>query len=497
MAMKAEYELGQRPALSVGDLPTPEEVFDIPRLGRRQILTCAIGPSLIALGVSIGGGEWILGPLVIGDGSFKGVFFAVFLSALLQTIYNIEIARYVLATGEVPILGFGRVPPGYRFWIPVGLGVLYLSYIFGGTFAVAGQALYPLIFGHVAQPGDVEVTRLLALAVVAAAIVLVFVAKKVSAALERFNAVIIVTTLLGLVVIDLALVPADMWREAIGAFVTPALPPPGTTATAVGALVGYTALVSGLNWYVMGHYRDKGYGMGHRTGFIAGGRGQQQTVRATGITFPDTDFNREQWKRWMRLLRIDMWVVFFPAALLGMLLPAVLVARLARNSDDQPTAANMPTYVADALGAQYGRALFWVTVVLGALLLVKTAINVFEGLVRVMVDAVNGSESTLGQYVRRDPRRFYFIFMIGFAAVMAVMLHLAVPATLLQISGNMAAVGMLIFPFLVIYLNRRLPEAARPSISANVAVLVCVPFFGFFFLNFLVEKVTGVPMLTF
>ncbi|AKS34320.1 hypothetical protein AFA91_23230 [Mycolicibacterium goodii] len=45
------------------DLPTPEQVFDIPRLGRKQILTCAIGPSLIALGVSIGGGEWILGPL--------------------------------------------------------------------------------------------------------------------------------------------------------------------------------------------------------------------------------------------------------------------------------------------------------------------------------------------------------------------------------------------------------------------------------------------------
>jgi hypothetical protein len=483
--------------LTVEDLPTPEQVFDIPRLGRKQILTCAIGPSLIALGVSIGGGEWILGPLAIGDGAFKGVFFAVLISALLQTIYNIEIARYVVATGEVPIVGFGRVPPGYLFWVPIGLGVLYLSYIFGGTFAVAGQALYPVLFGHVALPGDIQVTRILALAVVAGAMVLVFVAKKVSAALEKLNVVIISSALLGLVILDLVMVPADIWREALAAFITPALPASGTTATAIGALVGYTALVSGLNWYIMGHYRDKGYGMGKRTGFIAGGRGEQQEIRATGVTFPDTEFNREQWRRWMRLLRIDMWVVFFPAALLGMLLPAVLVVHLARNSGNKPTAANMPTYVAETLGAQHGRALFWITVILGALLLVKTAVNVFEGLVRVMVDATNGSDSRIGRYVRRDPRRFYFMFMIGFAVVMAIMLHLAVPSTLLQISGNMAAFGMLIFPILVIYLNHRLPEPARPSLWSNAAVLLCVPFFGFFFVNFLAELLTGAPLLTF
>jgi hypothetical protein len=33
-------------------------------------------------------------------------------SAVLQTFYNVENARYTLATGEVPIVGFSRFPPG-------------------------------------------------------------------------------------------------------------------------------------------------------------------------------------------------------------------------------------------------------------------------------------------------------------------------------------------------------------------------------------------------
>jgi hypothetical protein len=48
------YRLGSGPPLEVVDLPTPEEVFKAPRIGPKQILTLVLGPSLIALGVSIG-----------------------------------------------------------------------------------------------------------------------------------------------------------------------------------------------------------------------------------------------------------------------------------------------------------------------------------------------------------------------------------------------------------------------------------------------------------
>ena len=107
------YPLGVgRPPLEVGDLPTPEEAFHAPRIGLKQTITLVVGPSLIALGLSIGSGEWILAPLAIGTNGWVGIGFVALISILLQALYNVEIGRYVVATGEVPALGFGRIPPG-------------------------------------------------------------------------------------------------------------------------------------------------------------------------------------------------------------------------------------------------------------------------------------------------------------------------------------------------------------------------------------------------
>ena len=56
----------------------------------------------------------------------------------------------------------------------------------------------------------------------------------------------------------------------------------GSDATLLGGLAGFTALASGLNWYVMNHYRDKGYGMGSRVGYLAGLRGERQESGRSG-----------------------------------------------------------------------------------------------------------------------------------------------------------------------------------------------------------------------
>jgi hypothetical protein len=45
-----------RPPLPLTDLPSPEEVFNKPKIGGKEIISCVLGPSMIALGVSIGSG---------------------------------------------------------------------------------------------------------------------------------------------------------------------------------------------------------------------------------------------------------------------------------------------------------------------------------------------------------------------------------------------------------------------------------------------------------
>src|ERR1700754_4276420 len=148
-----------RPDLEVTDLPTPEEVFKVSKIGPKELFKYAVGPSLIALGISIGSGEWLLGPLSVGQYGFIGVGWVILVSALLQTFYNVECSRYILATGETPVVGWGRVPPGKALWIPLSVFVVIFAFIAGGWAASAGQGLFALVNGRGADASEVQQTR--------------------------------------------------------------------------------------------------------------------------------------------------------------------------------------------------------------------------------------------------------------------------------------------------------------------------------------------------
>jgi len=111
-------------------------------------------------------------------------------------------------------------------------------------------------------------------------VVLTMPAKKVSRALELANWIMVGIILAFLILITLFIVPPSRFVSGIAGFLTPALPPHGTEAASIGGLVGFAAIASGMNWYLTGHYRDKGYGMGSRVGYIAGLRGERQAIRS-------------------------------------------------------------------------------------------------------------------------------------------------------------------------------------------------------------------------
>ncbi|GAA2611432.1 Nramp family divalent metal transporter [Actinomadura fulvescens] len=495
-AAPATRPLGvSRPDLTVADLPTPEEVFGVRRIGPKELFRYALGPSLIALGISVGSGEWLLGPQAVGKYGFEGVGWIIVVSAVLQTLYNIECSRYVVATGEAPVVGWGRVPPGWFLWVPLSVFVVIFAFIAGGWAASAGQGMYALVHGEV--PGkDAEEPRLWAIALLVVVFLITAAARRISRALELANWLMVGTILAALLLIDLFIVPFSGWWEGIKGFVTPAAPPDGITATELGGLAGFTALASGLNWYVMGHYRDKGYGMGHRTGFISGLRGERVKLLDSGVTFPDDEKNAALWKRWYRLLRTDMWGIFFVGAMLGMLLPTILMARAVELSGTRPTQANVPTFVAAALDEEYGRWLFYAALLLGVLILFSTQLGIFEAMVRVTTDAAHATSPRLRALLEGDPRRFYYPFMLVLLVIISVILHLALPVSLVQWSANMVNLGALIYPFMLMYLNTRLPRAARPRLWHHVVLVLNFLFFGFFFVNF-VADFAGDPLITF
>ncbi|SDH59892.1 Nramp family divalent metal transporter [Nonomuraea jiangxiensis] len=484
-----------RPDLEVTDLPTPEEVFKVSKVGGKEIVKYAIGPSLIALGISIGSGEWLLGPLSVGQYGFVGVGWVIVVSALLQTFYNVECSRYVIATGETPVVGWGRVPPGWALWVPLSVLIVIFAFIAGGWAASAGQGVYALVHG-VPPAADAVEPRWWAVGLLVLVFLITASARRISRALELANWVMVSAILLALLAVCLLVVPFSQWWEGILGFVTPAAPPAGITATQLGGLAGFTALASGLNWYVMGHYRDKGYGMGHRVGYIAGLRGERNEIRASGVTFPDNELNRGRWRRWYRLLMVDMWGVFFVGAMLGMLLPTILMAQAVTMSGQQPTRANVPTFVASALGDEYGTVVFYVALVVGVLVLFSTQLGIFEGMVRVTTDAANATSPRLRALISGDPRRFYYPFMIVLLVIISVIIFQSVPVGLVEWSANMSNLGALIYPFLLMYLNSRLPRPARPRPWHYVILVLNFLFFGFFFVNFIADFI-GDPLVTF
>ena len=316
-------------------------------------------------------------------------------------------------------------------------------------------------------------------------------ARKISRALELSNWVIVSILLAVLIVVDIAIVPPSVWWEGIRGLLTPAAPPEGITATTLGGLAGFTALASGLNWYAMAHYRDKGYGMGYRVGFIAGLRGERRELLPVGVTFRDTPENAARWKRWIRLLHIDQWLVFFCGAMLGMLLPTILMAHIVATTGEEPTMENVPTFTAEKLGEQYGQGMFYLMLFAGVLILFSTQLGIFEALVRNFTDAAHATSPRLRRLLEGGSTKV--LLPVHVAGARGDRRHdpPATPVRLVQISANMSNLGALMFPFMLIYLNSKLPKPARPRPWHYVILVLNFLFFGFFFLNFVYEFFSG------
>ncbi len=99
-----------------------------------------LGPGLVMGASAIGGGEWLVGPLVTAKYGGALMWLAT-LSILAQGLYNIEISRYTLYTGEPIFTGKFRTLPGPSIWLGV-----YLLLDFGSIFPyLAANAATPVV----------------------------------------------------------------------------------------------------------------------------------------------------------------------------------------------------------------------------------------------------------------------------------------------------------------------------------------------------------------
>ncbi len=450
----------------------------------------AVGPGIIVLGASIGGGEFLLGPTVFVRHGLT-LLWVTTVAVFFQTVFNTELMRYTLATGEPAFTGFMRTRPHAVVWAWFYAILFFLQVGWPASAGVASGAIFYLFAGRIPGPADVNAVYGIGVCTFLLCVALLLVGRRIERTLELLNWVMVVCTLGGLGILAVLLVPLPTWWAAAAGLTgfdtargTFDFLPARADFFLLAAFVAYSGCGGMMNITLSNWARDKGYGMGQRAGYIpAAVGGQRIQLAATGFTFtPDAEALR-RWRGWWRIVRADQWGVFFVGALAGMMLPAVLyVTFLPAGSDIR--GLGISAALASSIGAHHGARLAGALAVLGAWLLFKTQLDLTEALVRAITDIPWTGSRRVRAWRGGDVRLVYYTVLIIAALWGIVALRLAQPIILLQIAANVAGFVFVVATLHLLYVNTRLlPPEIRPS-RARCAVLVAMSlFYGFFVMH--------------
>ena len=457
------------PPLQQADLPHAP-AFSLPNAAR------VIGAGTILLGLSLGAGDWLVGPAaVVKHGA--GILWICTCSVILQALLNTEMARYTLATGEPIYSGFMRTGPGPRFW-GWTYALLHLAQLgWAGWAAAAGSALAGLFLGRMPRGEDGTAVIALGYLVFGAAVGCALLGARAQRRIDRAEWIMLGWTLAFLVAVGVALIPPDVWARVVAGFAAPLFGGAALPANADWALLVALAAYSGAGGIVNASFtqwlRDKGFGMAGTSGVRPTAIGGAAVPLATvGATFPITDANLEKWREWWRYLRSDLWFLWTPACLIGIALPAVIAAGVV------PAGAPMGgpgagAALAHTLGSRHGLALGLLALATGFWILASTQLGVAAGFARSVTEILwTGGVSA-------DARRIYRIALVVYGAGGCLALSQAEPLALILVGGAFTALNFVVLALHTLWVNRRLlPRELRPAAWREIAVLACALFFA-------------------
>jgi hypothetical protein len=459
---------GCLPPWRVADLPEP-----LPFSLRNLLRT--IGPGAILLAGAIGGGEWIVGPLMVVDYG-PGILWIATLGILLQTIFNLEAARYTLVTGEPIITGIMRLRPGPALWAPYYIAIGTAQLATPAIAAGCATVLFGAMWGRMPVAADAGMLHKIGVTVVILAAVLLMSGKSIERLLEKLSWGMILFIFTFLITVNLLCVPAEITqRTMLGFFEVQALPE--SMNLVMLGLFAATAGSGGLgNLAVSNWFRDKGFGMGARVGRIAGAWTQEDaTLQPVGTIFPDTDENRRRWKAWWRYAVLDQQALWGVGCLIGMFLNVNLASAIIPRGTDI-TGYAVGAFQAEYLAAQLGPALWWLTLLNGFWILFSTHLGNTDVLVRTSADVLWGASP---RFRRRSPRKIYASILVVLAGWAVATIHLGSVLELFKVLGLVASPLMAVAAIQIWRVNTRfLPPECRPAVWRQLLLWASVVVYG-------------------
>lgn len=467
--------------------PWADAAFPPPPTPKGLAWIGTVGPGVIVLGASIGSGEFLLGPAAFVKYGLA-LLWVTGVAAFLQTIFNMELMRYTLATGEPAFTGFMRTRPNSTMWAWVYAILYFLQVGWPGWAGAAAGAIYFLGWGTLAGDEHANVVYAIGVATFLACVAILLVGRRIERTLEILNWILVVAILGGFLVLGLMLVAPATWFAALAGFAgwdtrtgSFTFLPAGADFFLIGAFAAYSGAGGVINITLSNWARDKGYGMARLAGYIPAAVGGRRVPLAhTGFRFTPSAESLERWRGWWRIVRVDQWGIYFTGALLGMALPALLYVTFV-PAGTEIRGLGIAAALADALGSQRGPLLALVVACLGAWILFKTQLDILDGITRAVTDILWTGNRRLRARGEIDVRVVYYGVLAVVVVWGVIALRLTQPIVLLQLGANMAGVTFIIASLHLLRVNTTLlPVELRPPLWRRVGLVATALFYGLF-----------------
>lgn len=464
-----------------------QEVPCVPRL--RHL----IGPSVIALGMGLGAGEFLLWPNLVAVNGFS-IWWLFWIGVVTQFVVLQEIERWTIATGESVFGGMARLTRR-PLWPWFFLGATLISFFWPGWASQSAEFTSDIV---AAVTGRVLPWQPIALAMLAFIWIGLAASKIVYNSLERFEIVLVLGffPMLAVALVVVGVVPEHIWALGRGAVSFGVAPKELLTGSQFPTLLlavayagsGGTLLLAQSLWL-----RDKGFGMATYQGRIAGIRGTNEDISATGYVFDPGVEPRgiQRYLKWMRVARTELLVTFVLLIIVSVVITTLIVAATI-GTDNPELAGNLSQTVALQGAVLAERGGTWLQVVFllgGAFVLFSTQLGIVDTVTRIA-----GTIFYEG-YGRRTKfwslKRSFLFFLTAFVlASMAIIvaswiggegLRALQPDFLVLIAGPFTIGSMYCFAMVVGVMSaRRLPRVMGPGVWNRLGLLWAAILWGWF-----------------
>ena len=288
------------PAPAVRDMPEPPASF-------RHV----IGPGIIAAGVGLASGEFILYPYIASQVGLVFVW-AAFVGLATQYFLNMEIERYTLATGRPP----DRFSRMWRHWGLVFAILAYFANIWPG-WATSSATLVTYLVGGSVVP--IAIGMLLTIGLI------LTMAPVVYQALEKIEWFKVCAVLLLIVVASVFAIEASDWADAPQIITNASLPYEELGFALLMGALAFAGAGGGQNLCQSNWIRDKRFGMGaYVPRIVSPVTGHPEAAPSTGFVFEPTPENMGRWRRWWKFANTEQLTTFVLISFITILFTSLL-----------------------------------------------------------------------------------------------------------------------------------------------------------------------------